>query len=615
MILLLKRILIGNALKNDELKDEKFNVFWGLPILSSDAISSVAYAGEEILWILFPILGLMAYKYMFYAALAIAALLLILVFSYKQTIDCYPNGGGAYIVATDNLGTIPGLIAGASLSIDYILTVAVSASAGTAAITSAVPSLLPHKVSITLVLILIMTIGNLRGIRESSRIFGVPTYLFIFSILALIITGIYKVYFLGYTPQSVSSETFKATGDITLFLFIRAFASGCTALTGVEAVSNGIPNFKEPSQKNAKIVLELLALFVLLIFGGTSFLATKFHAVPNYDKTVISQIASQVFGNTSFMFYMVQITTAIILAMAANTAFSGFPLLLSLIARDGYVPRQFAKRGERLSFSNGIIILAIAASILIVIFKGETHLLMPLYAVGVFISFTLSQTGMLVKWTRERSGNWKHKAFINGLGALITFTIAIIIGITKFQHGAWIVCILIPIFVFCMMKTKSHYVKVAKQLSLSKDEIENEMNAVKPSEYIIVLIDSLNKASFKAINYARRISNNSNLVAFHASIDDKAAEKLKAKWKECGLDIPLIIKPAPYRNIMDPLMEFIESEEHASMKGDMVTIVMPQFVVCHWWDNIFHNQTAFFIKQKLMHDRHIAIITVPYVLD
>lgn len=614
MILLLKRILIGNALKSEELQDEKYNVFWGLPILSSDAISSVAYAGEEILWVLIPILGLMSYKYMFYAALAIVALMLILVFSYRQTIDCYPNGGGSYIVATDNLGTIPGLVAGASLSIDYILTVAVSASAGTAAITSLSPALLSHKVLITLILILLMTIGNLRGIRESSRIFGIPTYLFIFSMIAMIVTGIFKIYVLGYTPHTAINIP-RATGDITLFLFIRAFASGCTALTGIEAVSNGIPNFAEPSQKNAKSVLELLALFVLLIFGGTSFLATEFNAVPSLDRTVISQIASQVFGIGSFMFFMVQITTAIILTMAANTAFSGLPLLLSLIARDGYAPKQFAKRGERLSFSNGIILLTIASSMLTIIFKGETHLLLPLYAVGVFISFTLSQWGMFIRWTKEKGPNWKYKALINGLGAVVTFLIVIVIGITKFYHGAWIVCILIPAIVIGMLGTKSHYTKVAKQLSLSRDEIEREVKSVTKSEYVIVLIDSLNKASFKAINYARHISNNNNLTAFHVSLDDCAADKLKTKWLECGLDIPLAVTSAPYRDIMDPLMDFIESEEHASIKGDMITIVMPQFIVSNWWDNIFHNQTAFFIKQKLMHDRHIAIITVPYVLD
>jgi amino acid transporter len=459
-----------------------------------------------------------------------------------------------------------------------------------------------------------MTIGNLRGMRESSRLFGIPTYLFIFSILALIFTGIFKIYILGYTPAALT-EIPKATGDITLFLFLRAFASGCTVLTGVEAVSDGIPNFRNPAQKNAKTVLMLLAFFVLIIFGGTSFLATMYHAVPSLDRTVISQISSQVFGNT-FMFYMLQVTTAVILTMAANTAFSDLPLLLSLISRDSYAPRQFARRGKRLSFSNGIILLAMASSLLIIIFKGETHLLLPLYALGVFISFTLSQSGMFVRWIRTKSEGWKHKAVINGLGALITFSTVIIIGITKFKHGAWIVCILIPFLVILMLITKRHYIKVAKQLELSKYEIEKETQAVDDSEHIIVLIDTLNKASFKAINYARHISNNyKTIVAFNSSISEDAAVKLKAKWEEFDIDIPLIIKNSPYRDIMEPLIDFIESEEHESSPEDIITVVMPQFVVKHWWDNIFHGQSAMFIRQKLIHDRHIAIITVPYVLD
>lgn len=613
MFLKIKRLLLGHALRTDELESEKLNVLWGLPILSSDAISSVAYAGEEILWVLVPILGFAAYTYMFYAALGIVALLFILVFSYRQTIDNYPSGGGSYIVASDNLGTIPGLVAAASLSIDYILTVAVSTSAGAAAITSAFPVLAQYKVLITLALIFVMTIGNLRGMRDSSRMFGVPTYLFIISILVMIITGIFKVYILGYVPQAVS-EIPKATGDITLFLFLRAFSSGCTALTGVEAVSNGIPNFKEPSQKHAKAVLGLLGLFSFLIFGGTSFLATLYHAVPNYNTTVVSQIASQVFGKT-FMYYMVQVTTAIILTMAANTAFSDFPTLLSLIARDGYAPRQFTKRGERLSFSNGIILLSIAAAFFVIKYKAETHLILPMYAVGVFISFTLSQFGMFIKWVKEKSKGWGHKAVINGIGAVVTFCISIVIGITKFQHGAWIVCVLIPLFVSFMLFTRSHYKKMANELSLSVSEFEAELKAIDVTEHVIVLIDSLNKASLKAISYAQRISGtNKNITAFHVSLNDSATQKLEDKWRECNLDIPLVIEKAPYRDIMSILMEFIESRELNTKPRDMITIVMPQFIVRHWWDNIFHTQTALFIKSKLLHDSHIAIVTVPYVL-
>ncbi|MBI6873280.1 APC family permease [Clostridium aciditolerans] len=607
----LSKILIGKSLRTDELKDEKFNVFWGLPILSSDAISSVAYAGEEILWVLVPIIGLLSYKYMFYAALCIVFLMFLLVFSYRQTIDSYPDGGGSYIVAKDNLGTIPGLVAGSALSIDYVLTVAVSTCAGTAAITSAIPSLLVHKVFITVALIIIMTLGNLRGIRESSKIFGIPTYLFMISVIGMIVFGIIKVHILGYTPKP-SYTIPNVSGDITLFLFLRAFASGCTALTGVEAVSNGIPSFKEPSQKNAKIVLELLALVILMIFGGISYLATLYHAVPNLEVTVVAQIAYQVFG-TSIFFYVIQITTAVILIMAANTAFAGLPLLLALMAKDKFMPRQFNKRGKRLGFSNGIITLSLFACLLVIAFRADTHLLMPLYAVGVFISFTLSQAGMFTRWVKSKKRGWRHKAFINGLGCLVSFVTVIIIGVTKFLHGAWIVCILVPLIVRIMLKINKHYSIVAEQLRLSIYEKPKHIDLAEQKRYVIVPIDTLNKSFLKALNYARTISN--NIILFHVSVDDVATAKLLKKWDEYGVGIPIVVKKSPYRNIVTPLVKFIESEEYAAGPMDTVTVVMPQFVVENWWGNILHNQTSLFTRTMLLKERNIAIVTVPYIIE
>lgn len=607
----LGKLLFGKSLKTEELKNEKFNVFWGLPILSSDAISSVAYAGEEILWVLVPMLGLMSYKYMFYAALCIVFLMFLLVFSYRQTIDSYPNGGGSYIVAKDNLGTIPGLTAGAALSIDYILTVAVSTSAGTAAITSAIPSLLKYKVLITVSLIIFITIGNLRGIRESSKMFGIPTYLFIISVGIMIITGIIKVYFFGYTPHAVYPIP-EATGDIGIFLFLKAFASGCTALTGIEAVSNGIPNFREPSQKNAKIVLGLLAAIVLFIFGGLSYLATLYHAVPNLNQTVISQIATQIYGQ-NIMYFIIQTTTAIILVMAANTAFAGYPLLLALMSKDGFAPRQFTKRGKRLGFSNGILLLSAAACLLVLIFNGDTHLLLPLYAVGVFISFTLSQAGMFTKWVREKKPSWRYKAFINGLGALVTFITVIIIGATKFFHGAWIVSILIPILVILMIRIKRHYISVANQLKLEINIKPKEIDFAEQERYAIVPIDTLNKSFLKALNYARTISD--NIIVFHVSVDDEATEKLLKKWDAYNVGIPIIVKKSPYRNLVGPLVRFIKSEEYAAGHNDTVTVVIPQFVVEKWWCNILHNHTALFVKGMLLKERNIAIVTIPYIIE
>ncbi len=609
----LKTFLLGKPLETKRLAGEKLNTFWGLPIMASDAISSVAYAVEEILWVLVPIVGLLAYQDMFFTAIAIVFLLLILVFSYRQTIDSYPHGGGSYTVAKENLGELPGLTAAASLTIGYILTVAVSTSAGTAAITSAIPELLPYTVWIALGLILLMMLGNLRGVRDSARIFAIPTYLFIIAMLTMIVTGTVKVFIFGQSPEALETIP-TVVGDLTLFLMVRAFAAGCAGLTGIEAVSNAVPTFTEPSQKHAKQVLSLLALFVILIFGGTSFLATLYHAVPSYDVTVLSQIAAQVFGD-NIMFYALQILTAVILIMAANTSFAGLPMLLSLLARDGYAPRQFASRGGRLGFSNGIIALSVASALLVIIYRGQTHDLVPLYAIGVFISFTLSQVGMLARWLRERDGGWRHKAVINGIGAIMSTVTVISIAYSKMADGAWIALVLMAIIIFMMKKSKSHYLDVARQLHLEPHQVKTETEFIEVIRHTIVIIDSLNKASLKAINYARRVSDDDNVVAFNVSLDIEKAKYLKRKWKECEIPVPLIIRYSPYREVVAPLIKYLESEEHDYRPGDMVTIVMPQFMVSKYWMHIFHNQTGLMIRNKLLHDRHIAVVTVPYVLD
>ncbi len=607
----LERLLIGKSLKTNELKSEKFNVFWGFPVLSSDAISSVAYAGEEILWVLVPVLGLLSYGSMFYVALSIVFLMILVAFSYRQTIDAYPQGGGSYIVAKDNLGVIPGLIAGASLLIGYVLTVAVSMSAGTAAIVSAIPSLLPYKVPITLVFIFILTVGNLRGIRESAKAFGLPAYLFILVILVMIVVGIFKVKVMKYEPEPLY-EIPTMVSDITLVLFLRAFSSGCTALTGIEAVSNGIPNFRSPSQTNAKRVLELMSLAMLVIFGGIAYLATLYHAVPNPDMTVVAQIAYQVFGGNA-LFYLVQVMTAIILIMASNTAFADLPLLLSIIARDGYAPRQFTKRGKRLGYSNGIIALGIISAILVILFKGDVHSLIPMYAVGVFISFMLSQAGMFMKWIRERSRGWFYKAAVNGLGTVITCVTAAIIGITKFTSGAWAVFVITPVLVYVMFSIKRHYNEVARQLSLSLDERPKEkIDFMKQKRYVIVPIDSVNKSFLKALNYARSISE--NIVIFHVSVDDAATDALLKKWREYNVGIPMVVKKSPYRSIRSPLLQFIESDEYGAGPKDTVTVVMPQLVINKWWANLLHNQTSLFIRTRLLTKRNIAIVTIPYLI-
>lgn len=608
----LKRLLIGQPLKNDALGDEKYSVAMGLPILSSDAISSVAYATEEILLVLFPVVGMLAYNSMIEVSAAIVGLLILLTFSYRQTIESYPNGGGAYIVAKENLGLIPGITAGAALSTDYILTVAVSISAGTSAIISAFPFLAEQRVLICLVILLLIMLGNLRGITESAKMFSIPPYAFIFGMVTMIVVGIVKYKVTGVAPVAPSTAEVATQSSVGIILLLRAFSSGCTALTGVEAVSNAVPNFKAPATKHAKNTLLLLSLIVFVIFGGISVLATIYKVAPVEGKTVLSQIAMGVFGK-GFMYYYIQVTTAVILAMAANTAYSGFPMLVSVISSQGYAPRQFALRGDRLSYSNGIIVLSAVAAVLLIIFKGETHLLIPLYAVGVFISFTLSQTGMFMKWIRTKEAGWVHKAIINGFGALVTGVAVIIIGATKFTHGAWIVIVVIPILVWAMLKVKNHYNAVAKQLRIEEEELAC-INLDKDTykNRVIVPIASVNRASIRALRYARTISD--HVTAFNVALSDEEKEKVEKKWSLLNTQIPLVVRYSPYRKIVNPLLEFIESEEYNMQKGEIITVIIPNFTVKELWQKLLHNHTRMFISSELLKHKHIAIASVPLKL-
>lgn len=613
MLTKIRSWLLGEKLATNQLGEEKFSVFWGLPVLASDAISSVAYAVEEILWALVPIIGLASYVLLPEIATAIILLLLILTISYRQIVAAYPNGGGAYTVAKENLRTELGLIVGASLSVDYILTVAVSISAGTAALTSAFPVLFTHRVAIALFLLTLVTIGNLRGVKDSSKVFSLPTYAFIVSVLILIIAGIIKSATgnVAIVPIPESSVSF-GTQAIGLFLLMKAFSSGCAAVTGVEAICDAVPNFKEPSVKNAKLAYFILALAVTLTFGGITYLAKIYQTVPNLHETVIAQIATQVFGK-GFMFYLIQATTAIILAMAANTAFAGFPTLLSIIAQDGYVPRQFALRGRRLGFSNGIMLLTLAAAFLIIIFRGETHLLIPLYALGVFTSFTIAQAGIFMHWIRLKPKGWQYKAVVNGLGAVITFITVIVVAVTKFISGAWIVLIVIPILVLMMLKIKRHYGIIAKQLDVPNERLGHLRLKRQGTSYVIVPVQSLNVMVIKALRYASCIS--SEIEAFHVETHEGEADKLKAKWAKLNTDIPLIIKQSPYREITRPLVEYVESSEHSSKPGDVITVLLPQFIVPKSWQMMLHNNTSLFIGSSLLKNRHIVVSLLPFYID
>ena len=610
----IKRFLIGKPLKNEELKGEKLNVLWGLPLLSSDAISSVAYAGQEILLVLLPVLGMLAFRQMAYISFAIIVLLAILTLSYIQTIESYPNGGGAFIVAKENIGLIAGVTAGSALSIGYILTVAVSIASGVDQIASAFPVLKPYTIYMCVLLILFMTLGNLRGIKESAKIFSLPTYLFIFSIIAMLIVGLIKI-LNGYVPEPIAitkTSVEPLSQSVYLFLILKAFTNGCAALTGVEAVSNAVPSFKKPSVRNAKKVLILLSTFVLIVFGGTSIIA-NFYPVDPSKGALLIQIAELVFGR-NLAFYIITALSFLILVLAANTAYVGFPNLISVMAKEGYVPKQLNMRGDRLSFSNGIIVLSVISILLIIVFKADVTSLIGLYAIGVFISFTLSQTGMLFKWVKGKGNNWISKSIINGFGAFVTFLIVIVIAITKFAQGAWIVVIIIPIMIFAMLKIKKHYNAIVKQLKMTPEELSDVH--IKHNVYrnrVIVPIESINKASIRALRYAATISD--NVVAFNVSIDEEQAKKVSERFKLLDSDIQLIIKYSPFRRVVDPLLKFIDSTEYDYQKGDIITVILPQFVVRSWWNKILHNQTRVFIERELMkHYKHIVVSTMPLQL-
>ncbi|GKU27026.1 APC family permease [Clostridium folliculivorans] len=605
-------VLLGEPLSSEQGKHEKYNVPFGLAIMASDAVSSVAYAAQEILFVLI-VLGAAAYKWLTWTSFMIIGLLIILTISYIQIIKAYPQGGGAYKVAKENLSDKAGLTAGAGLIIDYILTVAVSASAGADAIASAFSSLMQYKVLIVLVIIIILTILNLRGISESSKIFAIPSYIFIFSMIFMIVYGLFKYFVLNIHPTPMYSVPTKATQSLSLFLILRGFASGCSALTGLEAVSNSVPNFKEPSQRNAKTVMILLALMIFFIFGGTSVLAIFYTAVPITDgPTVISQIATGIFGN-GFMFYIIQFSTAIILLMACNTAFTGFPMLMYIVAKDGYAPRQFTVRGKRLGFTFGIVGLSFIACILVIIFRADTHRLIPLYALGVFTSFTLGQFGMVNHWIKEREEGWKKGAIINGIGTALTLITGIVILIEKFSQGAFIVVILIPIIILGQLRIKAHYDKVATGLSISTVNLKTINMKRKYTHIVVVPIASLNKASISTLQYAQSLSE--NVIALNISPDQEAIDKLKHRWNELDTDIILVSRYSPYRAIINPLIENIQLIADAAGEDEKITVILPEFISHEKRGEVLHNHTSLILRETLLRNHNIVVSTYPYHLE
>lgn len=603
-----KRLLIGAPLENKVLIYQRLTKKKALAVYSSDALSSVAYATEEILWVTAP-LGVFALSYSLPIAGVILLVLAALTISYRQTIFAYPNGGGSYIVAKDNLGQLPGLVAGTSLILDYILTVSVSIASGVAAITSAIPALLPYTVIISLLFLFILMVGNLRGIKESATAFSLPTYVFIFSLLTLIGIGVYKHLAGIPIPPAVVNPVLgsEPSAAIGLWVLMRAFSSGCTALTGVEAISNGVPNFKEPRARNAAITLTIMGLIIVLQFGGVTYLAQVLHVTPNPDETVVSQIAALLVGRGWF-YYLVQGSTALILILAANTSFSDFPMVTSLLARDGYLPRSFGLRGDRLVFSNGIIILSILAAVLLVVFRANTNSLIPLYAIGVFLAFTLSQTGMVVHWWRRKEAHWKRQALINGTGTLFSVTTLIVIAITKFIYGAWLVIIVIPLLVWMMLKIHTHYKDIADQL-----RVDDPIPYVHPDHIkIIIPVAGFTKVVANTVEYAKSLSQ--DIRAVHVAINEDKVDKVKAQWMSHYPEIPLEVLSSPYRSLMAPLRGYFNEIEKTTSPYELVMILIPEFFTTTWWQYLLHNQSGLLLKYYLTLKKNMVVASVPYHL-
>jgi amino acid transporter len=676
-----KRLLVGSPKRTEQMAHERLPKKTALAVFSSDALSSTAYATQEILLVLAVAVtwaqahggGFEAFRYVIPVSLAIGALLVIVAISYRQTIFAYPSGGGAYIVAKDNLGTNAGLFAGSALLVDYVLTVSVSISAGVSAITSAAQgtrfdSLHEHKVLLGLIFIAFIAVANLRGVRESGSLFAVPTYAFLVSFLFMIGYGFFHYFIVGGAAPPPAEGLKLAEGynpqPVTLFLLLGAFSNGCSALTGIEAISNGVPAFEKPESKNAATTLVWMAGLLTVMFLGTSVMAYLYGVHPSEKETVISQFARIMFtGGMGWFYYVVQATTTAILVLAANTSFADFPRLSSLLARDRFLPRQFANRGDRLVFSNGVIILAIFAGILVIAFGADENRLIPLYAVGVFLSFTLSQAGMVRHWWRERAvlnamltpgapgrtagakagahgaatpvpdlqlaaaddeaihvsqmaiaadapraAQWRKSIVVNALGALATFVVLVVFITTKFIHGAWIVCALVPLLVLLFRAIHSHYVSVARQLSTEG------LEKLRPLRHTVVVpISGIHRGVIGALEYAKAISPE-NVRAVYVDIDDEATRKLREKWEQWGAGVKLVVLPSPYRSLSRPLLRYLK-RLRGQGNVEVITVVLPEFVPARWWQHLLHNQSSLLLKGALLFKRGVIVTSVPYHLE
>jgi amino acid transporter len=649
----LKRVIIGSPISTAEAAHERLNKVKALAVLSSDALSSVTYATEAILATLL-MAGTAAFGYNVPIALGIALLIGIVVFSYRQTIYAYPKGGGSYIVSKDNLGTLPGLVAGASLSTGYILTVSVSIAAGVANLISLLATvggvdLRNYRVEVALAAILVLVLLNLRGIRESGTIFSAPTYIFLLLMFGMIGLGLFQ-YFNGAlstvqnVPDVLPDGTQEVLGAAGLFLLLRAFASGCAALTGIEAISDGVAAFQKPEARNATITLTILGGLLGTMFLGISFLADEIKVRISETETVVSQLGRTIYG-LGPIYTLFLIFTSLLLVLAANTAFADFPRLGYFLARDKFLPHQFAFRGDRLAFSFGIITLGVLAGLLIFLFSGETAALLPLYAIGVFTSFTLSQSGMVVRWWRRRPPGWAVSLAINAVGATTTALVTLILALSGFTRGAWMVLIIVPLMVLMFLRIHNHYTNVSRQISLADVDpimgraaerggliasapmamLPNEPTAagihpgqnegLQPIEHLVIIpIAAMNQVTLRTIAYARSITK--NVVGVHVASDEEAEEVavLEQQWKQWVADVPLVVVESPYRSLTRPLLAYIDAL-HRQQADRVLTVVLPEFVPAHWWEHLLHNQTALRLKGALLGRPGIVVISVPYHLE
>lgn len=605
-----KHLVIGSPLPTKQLAETRLNKVRALAAFSPGALSSIAYANQEI-YLALVLAGSLGLARAWPVSLAIIALLAIVTLSYYQTIHGYPSGGGSYVVARENLGTLPGLTAASALLIDYLLTAAVSLTAGVEAIASAVPVLWQYRIPAALILLVIVTLVNLRGLRETGTLMAVPVYLFLLCYFPMLGLGLWRIVVGG--PSSLATAAPPALQPLTLLLVLRAFATGCTAMTGIEAVSNGVPIFRPPEARNAGRTLLVMALLMAALFAGSTWITQQLAVVSGPQETILSALARRILG-TGPAYWVIQASTLLILAVAANTSFAGFPQLAALLARDGFLPRQLSGLGDRLVFVNGILWLALATGGLIVVFRGDSHALIPLFAIGAFLAYSLSQAGMVIHWLRVRTVGWPLKSAINGVGACVTAMTLVVVLVSKFRDGAWLTVIAIPTLMLGFLQIRRHYRSVGQQLSLRGLPPSLKPG---PAPRAVIPISGVHRGMVDAVEFALAISQ--DVTGVYVELEPGSGERVRRQWQEWWPDVPLAIVPSPYRSIVGPLLDFLDETDAQHNDGRLATVVLPEFVPAKRWHGLLHNQSARLLKTALLFRRRRlgfqrVIIDVPYHL-